>query len=131
MPIQLPPIMPVIVAPTAVSVAAMKGKRRVLILVGPAFDDPSLRKEQQALDGWRVQAAVRDVTMVVIVGDHIAGAADDAAAVRRHWNLPSDHFAMILIGKDGHEAFRTDNPVAAAVLTQTIDAMPMRRAGQR
>ena len=131
MPISTPPARPVIIAPVATSIAAMKGHRRVLILTAPSQTDPALQDERQTLVPWRAQAALRDVSIVEVVGDHVGGTTDDAATLRRTWYLPTDRFTAILIGKDGHEAFRSETPVSAADLTRTIDAMPMRRAGLR
>jgi hypothetical protein len=76
-------------------------------------------------------AGGRDVSVVELVGDAAAGAADPAAALRATWQLPSQRFTVLLVGKDGHEALRRSAPVTAADLARTIDAMPMRRAGQR
>ena len=131
MPISVPAAIPVIVAPHATSVAALRHARRVLIVAAPSQSDPALLDQQQMLATWRAQAAQRDVTIVEIMGNHVGGVTDDAPFLRQHWRLPADRFTAILIGKDGHEAFRSTEPVAATVLTRTIDAMPMRRAGQR
>jgi hypothetical protein len=38
---------------------------------------------------------------------------------------------VVLVGKDGHAALRRSEPIDASTLVATIDAMPMRRAGQR
>jgi hypothetical protein len=45
--------------------------------------------------------------------------------------LPTNAFAVILIGKDGEIKMRQARPIAAAALETTIDAMPMRRGGGR
>ncbi len=127
----LPPTPPAATAAAPTSVAAMRGHRRVLILAAATAADPALAEQRRALAGWRKEGADRDVTMVEVIGDHVSGATDPGAALRQRWHLQPDRFTAILIGKDGHEAFRTQRPFAAAGLTQTIDAMPMRRAGQR
>ncbi|WP_375393940.1 DUF4174 domain-containing protein [uncultured Sphingomonas sp.] len=122
---------PAAIAEAPTSVAGMKRHRRVLILAAPAATDPSFTEQRRALASWRKEGEDRDVTIVEVVGDRASGATDAAAALRQRWALRRDHFTAILIGKDGHEAFRTDKPFAADGLTRTIDAMPMRRAGQR
>ena len=128
----LPPPAPPAAATTATtSVAAMRWHRRVLILAAPVATDPSLLKQRRELAAWREQGEDRDVTIVEIVTDRVSGATDTAAALRRQWHLRADRFQAILIGKDGREALRTDKPFATEGLTRTIDAMPMRRAGQR
>jgi hypothetical protein len=54
-------------------------------------------------------------------------------AAPRGLHFPSSHaaFQVLLIGKDGHVALRSAEPVAAATLQSRVDAMPMRRAGER
>ena len=56
---------------------------------------------------------------------------DTADALRQRFALPPDRFTVLLIGKDGHVAVRSGEPLQGADLTRIIDAMPMRRAGQR
>ena len=47
--------------------------------------------------------------------------------MKKH-GIDANGFAVVLIGKDGHDAFHAAKPVPAAVLYGVIDAMPMRRA---
>ena len=61
----------------------------------------------------------------------MTGARDTAASLRTRLRLPAARFAIVLIGKDGTVALRSAEPVPADTLQGRIDAMPMRRAGQR
>ncbi|UAJ08798.1 DUF4174 domain-containing protein [Glacieibacterium megasporae] len=115
----------------AASVAALRDQRRVLIVAAPADSDPQLALQRRALAGWQQGAVDRDISVVEVVGTSVTGAADTANALERRYALPSGRFAVVLIGKDGHVAMRSAKPVPAAMLEATIDAMPMRRAGQR
>ena len=69
--------------------------------------------------------------VVEVIGDRVTGARDAASALRIRLQLPTKRFAVVLIGKDGHVALRSGEPVLAETLQGRIDAMPMRRAGQR
>lgn len=120
-----------LVAAAPVSVDAMKHARRVLLVAAPSRDDPQLLAQRRALAGWRAGGAARDVSVVELVGDRVSGASDSAATLRALWRLPADRFQAVLIGKDGNEAARERQPFAADALERIIDAMPMRRAGQR
>lgn len=113
------------------SVASMQWERRVLLVSSPDPVDPNLEAQHKAMDGWKAEGEARDVSIVRIVGNRVEGSADRAEDLRRRYSLPSDSFEVVLIGKDGSVAVRSDKPFAAATLIQTIDAMPMRRAGQR
>ena len=115
------------VSPT---IAQMKWERRVLIVSASTAEDPALAEQRRILAGWKTRGDVRDLTVVEVVGDQIRGAGDSAASIRHKYRLP-DKFTAILIGKDGGEKLRSGTPFPAAVLEQTIDAMPMRKAGQR
>lgn len=112
------------------SVAAMQDRRRILIVAAPTATDPRLVAQRNTLAGWR-GAADRDVTVVEVVGDTVTGASDTATSLRHQYRLPATRFAVALVGKDGHVALRADQPILAERLQGRIDAMPMRRAGQR
>jgi hypothetical protein len=113
------------------SVADMKHHRRVLIIAAPTAGDATLAAQRRQLAGWRQGADDRDLSVVEVIGDHVSGATDAAAALRHRYDLPAAHFRAVLIGKDGHVAMREGQPIPADRLEATIDAMPMRRAGLR
>ncbi|MGU3389987.1 DUF4174 domain-containing protein [Sphingomonas sp. M1A8_2b] len=112
------------------TVAQMTWERRVLIVSAPTAGDAEIAVQRRILAAWKTNAAARDLTIVEIVGETVRGASDPAAALRRKYNLPAT-FTAILIGKDGGEKLRSAKPFPAAALEATIDAMPMRKAGQR
>jgi len=112
-----------------VSIGSMTWHRR-LIVMSAARHDADLERQRQLLDAWS-GGAERDVTVVGIAGDNVTGAADDATSLRRHFHLPSNSFMVVLVGKDGHVALRSRTPVAGETFQQAIDAMPMRKAGER
>ncbi|WP_380783696.1 DUF4174 domain-containing protein [Sphingomonas sp. R86520] len=112
------------------TVAQMKWERRVLIVAAPTAGDATLAEQRRILAGWKANAAARDLSIVEIIGDQVRGASDSAAALRRKYHMPTT-FTAILIGKDGGEKLRSARPFSAAALEATIDAMPMRKAGQR
>ncbi len=112
------------------TVAQMKWDRRVLVVSASTAKDPALAEQRRILAAWKTNAAARDLTIVEIVGETVRGVSDPAAALRRKYHLPIT-FTAILIGKDGGEKLRSAKPFPAAALEATIDAMPMRKAGQR
>lgn len=118
-----------LVADAAPTVAGMRWHRRVLVISAPVHD-PKAAEQRRILDGWHRQAADRDISVVEVTGAHVTGASDDAAVLRNHYRLDAERFAVLLIGKDGNVALRSARPVAAERLQATIDAMPMRRAGE-
>jgi hypothetical protein len=113
------------------SVAEMKWQRRVLVVAAPSARDPALAAQRNALRGWQRGAEDRDVQVVEVIGDRVMGARDAATVLHARLHLPATRFALVLIGKDGHVALRSGEPVLSETLQDRIDAMPMRRAGQR
>ena len=112
------------------TIAQMKWERRVLIVAAPSAEDASLAEQRRILGNWKAEGDTRDLSIVEVVGDQVRGASDPAATIRRKFRLPST-FTALLIGKDGGEKLRSATPLPAAALEATIDAMPMRKAGQR
>ncbi len=88
-------------------------------------------EQRRILGEWRRQAADRDISVIDLVGADVTGAGDGAAGLRKRYALKPGRFAVLLIGKDGHVALRSARPIAAERLQAVIDAMPMRRAGER
>jgi len=126
-------LMPIILAvalAASPTIAQMRWERRVLIVAAPSAEDTALAEQRRILANWKINADARDLTIVEVVGETVRGATDTAAGLRRKYRLPAA-FTAILIGKDGGEKLRSAKPFPAAALEATIDAMPMRKAGQR
>lgn len=112
----------------ASTVAQMRDARRVLLVSAPDERDAALRTQRDALARGHEDVRSRDLTVVEIVGGTVSGASDRAAALRADYGLPSDRFAVVLIGKDGGVKRRSAEPISVSSLNETIDAMPMGRA---
>ena len=112
-------------------VADMKWQKRVLLVAAPDAGDASLVDQRRIVARWQSAADERDLAVVEIVGDRVVGASDAAATLRQRYRLPAAGFTVVLIGKDGGAKLRRTRPIPAAILEETIDAMPMRRGGGR
>ena len=113
------------------SISAMKWEKRVLLISTPDANDPLLNDQRRIIARWRLGADERDLAVVEVVADKVAGASDPAATVRQRYGLPTNGFTVVLIGKDGGVKLRNTRPIPAAILEETIDAMPMRLGGER
>jgi hypothetical protein len=113
------------------SLNAMKWQHRVLLVTAPTSSDPKVALQKRILGEWKQGAADRDMTLVEVAGGVVSGASDDAASLRKRYKLSQTVFQAVLVGKDGHVALRSDQPIDASTLEGTVDAMPMRRNGQR
>jgi len=54
--------------------------------------------------------------------------AASAQRIRERFDVETEGFTVILVGKDGTEKRRETEPVSMASIFATIDAMPMRQA---
>jgi len=117
-------------APSDPSMAEMQWHRRVLIVSAPRGDNPQFLAQLGALSQW-TGGGDRDVSVVRIEEDAVSGSSETARDLRDRYGLTSATFSLALVGKDGHVALRSQVPLTGAQLEATIDAMPMRKAGQR
>ena len=113
------------------TIATMRHHRRIILITAPHPNDPQTAAQTAILSHWKKAAADRDISVITIAGATVTGTTDKAAALRSRYGLNPDRFQVLLIGKDGHVAMKSAHPIASETLQATIDAMPMRRAGQR
>jgi len=117
-------------APSDPTMSEMQWHRRVLIVSTPRRDNPQFLAQLRALSQWTGDGD-RDVSVLRIEGDAVSGTRESAKQLRERYGLTSAVFSVALVGKDGHVALRSQVPLTGAQLEATIDAMPMRKAGQR
>ena len=93
------------------------------ILVFGKQDQPGLVEEQlKMLSKATAGLKERDLRVIVVVsGD----------ALERMFKVKPGYFTVLLIGKDGGEKHRANQPVPAAEFFAMIDAMPMRQQEMR
>ena len=84
---------------------APEGRQRVLVISTPSKADPRFRKQQSLLTPSSTAFRERDLIVKIASGE----------------------FQIKLIGKDGHVAFSSREPVTQGEIFARIDAMPMRR----
>lgn len=131
MPLIAPLIGLSLIAAAPAGIAAMRWEKRILLVGATDARDPLLDEQRRIIATWKADADDRDLAMVEIIGDDVRGVSDTAPSLRRRYKLPATGFAVVLIGKDGGVKLRQTRPIPAATLQGTIDAMPMRRDGQR
>ena len=107
---------------------------RLLLVFGPADGsgafDLQMSRARDADCGIRERA----MKIVPLTGDRpttIDGQRVFPGSLRQSFGVAEGAFAAILIGKDGTEKFRADQPVRMAEIFDRIDAMPMRREEMR
>ena len=133
----LPPVPPPAVVadqPAPFDLGRYRDRKRVLVLCAPAAGDASLAAEERALGAHAAGVEDRDLVVVRLLETGASTAegrplgAGDVASLRRRLRVEAGRFTALLVGKDGHVALRSHEPVVEARLFPAIDAMPMRRA---
>ncbi|RJF64391.1 DUF4174 domain-containing protein [Rhodopseudomonas palustris] len=100
-------------------------KNRVLVIVAPAGDAAAERQRQI------YQAAASGMSERAIILREAVGDNDPARQMRSHLSADGQRFQVFLIGKDGHTALASNQPLSADYLFGKVDAMPMRRDEMR
>ncbi|UUL83556.1 DUF4174 domain-containing protein [Sphingomonas qomolangmaensis] len=108
------------------SLYSLQWERRVLIVFAPSRDDPDLASQRRLLD--KNAMAERDLHVIEVIGDSVSGVRDYAGRLRQRYGVSEREFQAVLLGKDGGLKLRRTDPIAMSLLSDTIDAMPMRRA---
>ena len=103
--------------------AAYRGRNRVLLVFAASGRDPGYVAQRQLWE--REQAGFADRDLVILP---VFATARRSTPLAGKYGVPPGRFTVVLVGKDGHEAFRAERPVATGELYARIDAMPMRRA---
>lgn len=118
---------------------------RTLLVCAPTEKDSRYVQQLRMLSGGVAELRERQVLVVPLVerssgddpGPALRGVegrgltGTEASAVRRRFKIADREFAVVLIGKDGGEKFRTQAPVTIERLDAVIDRMPMRQQEER
>lgn len=100
---------------------------RILIVFASDRNEPKLGLQQAMLRLCGKELDDRDVHVIEVVGDTVAGAKDYAGALRQRYGVPSTRFSVVLIGRNGGIKLRADDAVSLDLLAGTIDSMPRRQ----
>lgn len=116
---------------------------RLLFVFAPGETSEALAQQKAAFDGHDAGFRDRDLRVVAVTGaeqgtyrtvpDAEPQSLTEAAArrLRDRFNVSSDAFRVVLVGKDGTEKRRDAEPVSVRSVFDTIDAMPMRQREMR
>jgi hypothetical protein len=106
------------------TLGAYRNKNRVLLIFAPSAADARFMKQNDLLKGKQDGLKDRDLVRIHIF-------EKPGSRLREIYGVKSGDFQTVLVGKDGHTAYRTEKPVTTSDLFQRIDRMPMRRDEMR
>ena len=108
-----------------------RDKNRVLLVFTPDTRAAAYTRQTALWDGEKAGFAERQLVVVPVPADAQSVEGTTPALLARRYGVKAGEFAVVLLGKDGHDAFHADKPVRAQTLYEIIDAMPMRRDEMR
>jgi len=115
------------------SLDAYKWKNRLLLVFAPNENSSAYQRQMQLLQRQQAGIEERDMLVFELVAQGTSRVngqslnAEEAAKMRKRFNVGSQDFNVILVGKDGTSKRRDRAPVSPEVIFREIDAMPMRR----
>jgi hypothetical protein len=124
------------------SLKAMRDCYRPLLVFAPSARDAAFAAQQGLLDQYADDMMDRNLLYVPVLAEMGAGSGQfdgpldapyvvlkpsEMDALRARFRVGRSEFAVVLVGKDGGEKFRTSKPVSVLRLDEIVDAMPMGR----
>lgn len=113
--------------------ASLRWQYRPLLLFTPSQHDPRLSRQTTRLADDAEGLADRRLAVLIVEPSRVfttfgaPAPQAEAETLRRRFRVPDDAFLVVLVGLDGGEKLRLDEPVTTRQLFATIDGMPMRR----
>lgn len=125
--------------------ASYVGQKRVLLIFAPSDQNVLYQRQIAALAHHAQEIKDRDLVILPVVTQEGPPINADTLRVtlgpgmppmqqliaRRRFGIADQAFAVVLVGKDGGDKFRSDQPVTMDHLDRIIDAMPMRQEEMR
>ena len=112
----------------------IKWQKRPLLIFAPDKEDQRLHQIRDNLRGKRCELEDRDIMIAVITQNGASKLGDSPLTseyvkqIRRRYAIAGDQFAVVLIGKDGGEKYRSYNLPDLDEVFVLIDGMPMRQS---
>ncbi|ULQ54690.1 DUF4174 domain-containing protein [Flavihumibacter fluvii] len=94
-------------------------QNRQLLLFGNSVAPETVLHQMQVLDSASTGITEREINIRVI---------PKGSALYQQYKVSPNEFAVVLVGKDGGEKYRTKKVLQPVELFAIIDAMPMRKA---
>ena len=109
---------------------------RLILIFNSEIDGPSIVRQMELFQNQEPELQDRDLFIYQISPTGVKnpdGQTDHKTAkwFYDRYGISKNTFQVLLIGKDGGEKLRADNPIAPEKIFALIDTMPMRRAEMR
>ena len=114
----------------------LQWEHRPLLVFAPSHENEAYLTQLERIEATTQGMRERDMTLTRIVGDEGTHEGEpispaSAGGLREMFHVERSAFAVILVGKDGGEKLRREEPVAMGDIFSLIDSMPMRQQEMR
>ena len=115
----------------------MKWDKRPFLIFAADQDTSTYEQQIASLNGLKLGLSARDMAIISVFGNDRATVdgkeinQESIQRLRSEFQVPTDQFTVILVGKDGTEKLRRKTPVALREIFALIDSMPMRQREMR
>lgn len=123
--------LPIAPAVRAETLDNYRDHRRVILLFAADTSDERVARQIADVRPLLEDKDDRDLSLVQVLGTTVIGASDSATRLHQRFSVPAGAFTVLLIGKDGHVALRSGQPVDSERLAAIVDEMPMRQSELR
>lgn len=120
-------------AMTSINLKDFQWQNRLLLLFASGEDSAEYREQLELFEAAQADFVERDLLLFELLADgnsrwdEQAIAPSDVSTIRSQFNIGPEDFAVILIGKDGTQKRKDNQPVDPQLIFLDIDAMPMRQ----
>ena len=114
-----------------------KWEKRILVFSASSPKSIGYKRQEQLLTKGKKGMKERDLIIYKLYDDHWLDpngdplTQDQAAAIRKSYDIPEGEFTVILIGKDGGVKLRKTDIVEPREIFALIDTMPIRMQEMR
>jgi len=112
-------------------------QKRVVLVFSPDQNNRSYSNQMRVFDAVQAGMLERDIAQWVIIENTLVtkegGILPHVGTPKlyRHFDVSTQKFTVILLGKDGEEKLRSHDVVSPEKLFALIDSMPMRKQEMR
>ena len=111
--------------------SSYRDKNRVLLVFAPTPQDDAYLEQMKLWQTEKAGFEDRQLVVMPVFANARKPVPEQSAQIlplmKKH-GIEPNAFGVVLVGKDGHDAYHASKPLPAAALYGVIDAMPMRRA---